>query len=570
MNDTNKKVLKNVKARVVEVRKQFNTQSKSTKANDDPLVTLGESGKVIEAPFDPFSLTLMLERCTELGPSIEAMEVNIDGFGHRFVPRTKSDPRIEIPDEIRNEIKKENIRLQNFFENCTEESFISFRRKLRKDLETTGMAYFEVIRSQTGSLQRFVHMPSYQVRLGKKEDEQVLAKRKIYELQENGSVKIKTMKYWTRFRTYVQSRLNHRHNLEIVPSDRIVWFKEFGDERILNNKTGEFDPNTKPENMANEIICLSLYSARSSYGLPRYIGSLLSMFGDRAAEEINYTTFQNNNIPSMALLCSNGQVTEGTIQRIESFLESQVQGSNNYSKILIVEAEGEEEGEEGNQIKLDLKPLTREQHTDALFQEYSKNNKENVRKCFRMPPIFIGSTDDYNKSTADISRRITDEQVFAPERSEFDSLMNKKIMPELGAIYHKYTSNSPNTTDNEQLVKMLATSEKTGGMTPYIARKMLEEILGRDLPEFKEEFDPHVPFSLTMAEAVKNKADPTEPGQQVTAIKNLEESNMLVQLAKNLKERDPLIEHLLEVQSLIEKKWTENLSEEHDYECEDD
>ncbi|PNX52107.1 MAG: hypothetical protein BV456_00750 [Thermoplasmata archaeon M8B2D] len=565
MNDFNEKVLKKVKAEVIEIRKYLNTQSKSTKANDDPLVTLGESGKIIEPPFDPFSLTLLIERCTELGPSIEAMEINIDGFGYRFVPRTKSDPRLEIPESIKKEIKKENIELQNFFENCTDESFVNFRRKLRKDLEITGMAYFEVIRSITGTIQSFVHIPAYQVRIGKKDNKPILAKKKIYELQENGSVKIKVVEYWTRFRTYVQSRLQTRHNLEIVPGDKLVWFKDFGDSRILNNKTGEFDPKTNPDDYANEMICLSLYSARSSYGLPRYIGSLLSMFGDRAAEEINYNTFQNNNIPSMALLISNGQLTDGSMARINSFLESQVQGSNNYSKILLIEAEGSDEGEEGNQVKLDLKPLSREQHTDALFQQYSKNNKENIRKSFRMPPIFIGSTDGYNKSTADISRRITDEQVFAPERNEFDALINRKIMPEIGAIYHRFVSNSPNTTDNEQLVKMLATSEKTGGMTPYIARKMLEEILGRDLPEFKEEFDPHVPFSLTMAEAVKNKADPTEPGQQVTALKANDIISAIIKIAKNLREHDPIIDHLLEIQKIAEREWTKNLEEEHEH-----
>ena len=89
------------------------------------------------------------------------------------------------------------------------------------------------------------------------------------------------------------------------------------------------------------------------------------------------------------------------------------------------------------------------------------------------------------------------------------------------AKYHVFKSNSPNTTDNSELVRILSGAEKTGGMTPRIARQVLEDILGIDLPPFTADFDPDTPFSLTMAQAVKNQADPTEPGQQVTALKSM-------------------------------------------------
>jgi capsid portal protein len=268
---------------------------------------------------------------------------------------------------------------------------------------------------------------------------------------------------------------------------------------------------------------MKLYSPRSPYGLPRFIGNLLSIFGDRAAEEINWVTFKNNNIPSMAIAVSNGQLTQGTIDRIQSFVESQIQGSDNYSKFLIIEAEpsGEDTGEDGGQVKIDIRPLTKEQHTDALFQTYSNNNHDKIRRAFRLPPIFVGQAADYSRSTAESSRRLADEQVFGPERTEFDEVVNRLLFPEMGVIYHKFKSNTPNTTDNTQLVKILGGSEKTGGMTPRIARFMLEDILGIDLPDFAPKFPADIPFSLTMAEAVKNQAQPTEPGQQVTALKAL-------------------------------------------------
>jgi len=190
-------------------------------------------------------------------------------------------------------------------------------------------------------------------------------------------------------------------------------------------------------------------------------------------------------------------------------------------------------GVDTGNMKIEIKPLTSDQHKDALFQNYSANNQDKIRRAFRLPPIFVGRSDDYTRSTAESSRRLADEQVFGPERLVWDELMNRVIFPEMGFTYHKYKSNTPNTTDNEQLVNILAGAEKTGGMTPRIARMMLEEILGQTLPGFKpyepkdketeeaNNFDPDAPFSLSMAAAVKNEADAAEPGQQVTALKAL-------------------------------------------------
>jgi len=462
---------------------------------------------------------------------------------------------------------------------CTKESFPKFRRKLRRDLELTGNAYFEVVRDVKNAIQSFTHIPSYQMRLGQIEEESNIVTRPILELKEDLSVDIVNLKEYRRFRKYVQSKSIMKQNMSVIYGNKIRWFKEFGDERIYNNETGELADKELPiEKRATEIIHLTIYSARSSYGLPRYIGNLLSIYGDRASEEINFVTFRNNNIPSMMVMVSNGQLTEGSIDRLTSFVESTIQGSSNYSKFIVLEAEGGEEGEEGNQVKLDVKPLSSEQNRDALFQNYSKNNQDKIRRVWRLPPIFLGKTDDYSRTTADSSRRLADEQVFAPERDEFDNLINRILFPYMRIRYHKFKSNSPNTTDNTQLVQILSSAEKTGGMTPRIARALLEDILGTELPEFVDYFDADVPFSLTMAEAVKNKADPTEPGQQVTALKNIlgddiEEKHFECSYCGNIEPiknedtiTDPLINHLITLNKRLEKKWKEEVVTDEDHE----
>lgn len=578
----NQKAMGKIRAKIIgqvdiPVTKAKGEPGASTAVPQDPFHSLSVKGTVIEPPFDMLTLAMLPEHSTEMEQCIEAMEINIEGFGHRMVPRVKAKDGEELPDDLAKKVHKEKVKLINFFQYATRESFTMFRRKLRKDLEGVGNAYFEVIRDSAGQIQSFVHLPAYQMRLGRLESDQQLCERKILELQMDGSVKVSTIKEWVRRRVYVQSKSVHLRNLSTVGGHKMRWFKEFGDQRIFDNRNGNLaKSNLELKHRANEVVHLKLYSARTPYGLPRYIGNMLSIFGDRAAEEINYMTFSNNNIPSMVVMVSNGQLTEGSIQRIESFVESQIQGSDNYSKFLLLEAEGLMEGEEsGAHSKVEIKPLTQNQHKDALFQNYSDNNQDKIRRVWRLPPIFVGRTDDYTRSTAESSRVLADEQIFAPERDEWDELMNRIIFPEMGIIYHKYKTNTPNTTDNTQLVKILGGAEKTGGMTPRIARVMLEDILSVELPDFPKDFPADIPFSLTMAEAVKNKAEPTEPGQQLTALKRLwdvdddvdepyvieaECSNCgATELVSKADQGDPLVEHLLRMNKRLEKRWQQEI-----------
>ena len=337
-----------VRAIVIGVNKQAEPEpGQSTALPNDPFSNLMHRGDVIEPPFDMLTLAMLPEHNSELGQVIEAMETNIDGFGYRFVPRIRvGEPGNEVPQNILDAMRKEQIELINFFAYAAlEDSFTTFRRKLRKDMETTGNAYFEVIRNAAGKIQGFTHIPSYQIRLGKVEDNPIEVDWPIMEMQLDSSVQVATIKRWKRFRKFAQSRFITMRNLSTLGGAKVRWFKEFGDPRQYNNETGELLDAKKtagvaPERLANEMVHLKIYCARSPYGLPRYIGNLLSIFGDRAAEEINYVTFRNNNIPSMVVLVSNGQLTEGSIKRIESFVESQIQGSDNYSKFLLLEAEG--------------------------------------------------------------------------------------------------------------------------------------------------------------------------------------------------------------------------------------
>ena len=172
-NQITKKALQHVRAHVIEIptEKRIDPSTKNdpnpeTRNTEDPFGELEHRGLIIVPPFDPLTLAMLHEQSTELGQCIEAMAINIEGFGHRFIPRVKlDDPENQVDDKTRSEVLKERARLTNFFEYVNNDtSFTEFRKRLRKDMESGGNGYFEVIRNAAGRPQSFAHIPGWQMR----------------------------------------------------------------------------------------------------------------------------------------------------------------------------------------------------------------------------------------------------------------------------------------------------------------------------------------------------------------------------------------------------------------------
>jgi len=485
-------------AKVIPIRVKKDARGVSRSLPEDPFINMYNEGGIIEPPYDLFTLAVMPEVSSELGPAIDAMVVNIAKMGHRIVPRDSNQRREEIPED---NIRMELAKVKNFFSNAILEatqSFTTFRATLRNDLETTGNSYYEVLRNVvTDEPAGLTHLPSWQMRL-RKEDEEMTEHEVLRAVQgADGSWSIQSFPYTKRFRRYVQIRESEATK---------VYFKEWNDPRPIHKYTGEVVTEQElnslefsEDMLATEVVHLRLYSSRGPYGLPRWIGNLFTVFGNRAAEVINYTTFRSNNIPAMMLMATNVQLTEASIERIQKFVEERIQGDDNYSTILLIEGEPVTEGiRDPGTMKLDIKELTQVQHTDALFVNYMERNDDKIRRSFRLPPIFMGRAEDYTRATADSSRKVGEEQVFRPARNEDDDVWNQTIVPSLGTPNVLFRSNTPDITDNYELTQLLAVAEQSGGLSPEISRLITEDILGRELPPIAEDVRGDIPFSMTM------------------------------------------------------------------------
>lgn len=448
-----------VKARTIDV-------PESRRMPEDPFAKLYAKG-VLAPPYDLYKLSIMPEHSSILPQCIDAYETNIDGVGYMFdpAPWTKPDENGEYPEEVQAELQA----LQEWFEYChPEESFISIRRKTRRDLESTGNGYWELLRNAKGELVGIEHIEAYTMRLTSLDRDPVEIRIPIVRKGE-----IQEVLYRKRFRRFVQVR----DGLE-------VWFKEFGDPRRIDARTGEVIEEGKAEPSgfipATEVLHFRIYSPHTPYGVPRWIGTLPAVLGGRDAEEVNQALFDNNAIPPLVVIVEGGKLSRGSERVLKNFLQAN-KGKEMFHRILILEAEAPLAGE-GAESKIKIQPLVEAQQKDALFLRYDTSSRAKVRSSFRLPPLYVGETEDYTRATAEASRLVAEQQVFGPLRDEFDFLINRRLLPALGVRYWRFKSLAPTVDEAESMADMLKIFV-SAGMTVREARRYMEEILNKPLPD---------------------------------------------------------------------------------------
>ena len=462
---------------------------------------------LLGTPYDKFELASFYDYSTDLGKLVNSMVTNTLGFGYRIKRREMSP---EFYENHKEEIDAEKVRLSTYLE-CLhpEYSLTELRERKLKDKHLMGDGYLELIHNKLGKIVGLDHIPGHLVRLSL-QDRKPIPVRVPNIDPVTFNVVYKTHYY--RFRRYA-----------VINDNQIVWYKQSGDPRHLNIETGEFESeyNTLTEQwetslpfeyQANALIRSTHYHPLSAYGIPVYIGNLISLMGSRSAEEINYSTLSSNAIPSMLVIAENGHINEETIKRFKEFSENHIQRTSNFSQFLLVEGDANTEGiaSAGN-LKLRIEPLKQLQQQDELFQNYDKNNRDKLRESFRLPKLFIGDTLNINRAAANTIKQVTNEQVFAPERTKEDDLINRHIVVPNGFKYHVIKSRHPNITDDTELANAAEKLERSGGMTPEIAYEIVKEIFGDDIAPPPEGINLRVPWSLQFAQAQNNVHESTNP-----------------------------------------------------------
>lgn len=398
--------------------------------------TVTDSSKqMIQPPYQPKTLMRLVTQNNILGQCIEAMEVNVDGTGFEFVPKKEGDTLDAA----------EAQRLKSFFaEPYPGVSFLRMRRNLRRDMESCGYGFLEVLRSASGDIVALRNTEASMVRLVKL-DKAVPVQRTVE--RDGKEVELTLIERERRFC--------------IKLNNSFVYYKEFGSKRALHKTTGEWEGSVGSdgnplviaiEDQATELLMFGVHKdVETAYSVPRWINQLPSVVGSRKAEESNLEFFDAGGIPPAIIFIQGGTLAKDMADQLKMYLSGASKSNN---RAVVVEAQSSSGSlESAGSVQVKVERFGAEKAQDSMFSKYDTAAEEHVRTGFRLPPLFLGKAADYNFATAKTAYMVAEAQVFEPERKEFDEKINRTLLPALGVKKTVMKSNPITLKDVEQQFK---------------------------------------------------------------------------------------------------------------------
>ena len=436
----------------------------TAKTGDEKQYTIAD---VLEPKYSIQTLLEMKEMSTILPQCVEAYKQNICGFGYQL--RYKND---ETKDKETPEMKAEWNRVETALKYMhMEKPLVDVLKDAIDDRESCGNGYLEVIRNGKGEVAELEKIEdAASIKVTKKgaavdttyyRDGQKIARKK-------------------KFRRYVQ----------IINGTKKVWFKEFGDPRIMDFRTGKYDDNTPVDYQANEILHLKV--GNGAYGTPRWISALMDMYGSRNASELNYRYFKQGRHLPAAILIKNGRLTEGSEAALTEYASS-VEGQENAHKFLLLEAEALEAepnfglDKDKASVDIEIKPLAEMLQRDGLFVNYDDTNRKKVQSHFRLPDLYVGYSKDFNRATANTAMLITEQQVFIPERRSLSFLINNLLLTDYELKYVEVELKDPDISNPQDVATILGAINGIGAIAINDTRELLGNVLGKQLENFDDE-----------------------------------------------------------------------------------
>ena len=474
------------------------TSTQSNRLPEDGWDGSYKEGYVLEPPFNPVLLSEEWQYSPTLGPAIAAMATNVHAMGHTWDPRYDLDKKAKDYEAQQEAMDAEMENLVDWVMFASPEiGWENTKYRFGVDYEGIGWGCLEALRSPTekgpGSnnlLLGLEHFPAHQIRLVRQDSEATEADWWHWNRR---SRKWETRKVLKRFRRFVQ-----------LVNGKKRYFREFGDPRGLDPETGyyltEDEVKERAEkDLANEILYVPQYAPGTAYGLPRYIGSLISIEGGRKAEEANYDVLDDNGIPPMLVFLLGAALTKAGLGDYKQYFS----GRKKFHRPLLLEAEMDEggpmQGGGAASTKIEVVKLNELQIKDAMFQKYDERCQEKVRRAFRIGDLYYGMEKSPNFAVANVSMQLANAQVFGPEMRRFDHLMNTRILPEIGANSWTFRSKGPAIEDVATKVRAYEAGVRGGAIPDQdTSAEILESLIGIPIPRTDEEWG-KLPFEMAKA-----------------------------------------------------------------------
>lgn len=423
------------------------------------------AGDWLTPPLDLSGLRTLVKNSSILPQCIRAYKNNIAGFGIGI--RYKED--VEETPEMAAEFSRaqEIIELLNL-EQDTKEVF----EDIIEARETYGIAYLEVVRNLSDEVQQIEFI---------KETPTITKTRPLDPYVEtlfyHKGKQVERRKRYCKYRQQI--------------GGKTVYFKEFGDPRIMDNRSGNYLAEGETLDIqyhANEIIEFAI--GTEPYGEVRWVGQILGVDGSRKAEMLNNNYFENGRHTPLMIMVKGGTLTDESFAKLQQYMND-IKGAAGQHAFIILETEssdGRTDFDQEAKPEIEVKDLANILQKDELFQDYLDNNRRKVQSSFQLPDLYVGYTTDFNRATAQTAQEVTEEQVFQPERKSLAWAVNNKLLNGYQFQYVEAYFLEPDISNPDDLFKLLTVANNAGGLTPNKAKQIIYEAYGETAEDYEGEW----------------------------------------------------------------------------------
>ncbi len=382
-----------MKINVINMNKSNDAQSKAISLTQKAKKEIFEDDRIL-TPFYTNGEPYMFMEETELfGQCIEAITQSAFGHGYIFTKQNE-------------EVKNDDLRA--IIENISpSEIFTEVIKRWASQTILYGYSAIEIMLSNDGKTFEFANIPVQDLRITLPD-----------EIPTEYAINGESRHY--RFRRYVQ-----------VVSDNIIYFKELHDPRVIDYKTGNI--TTQADQSANPVLWLDNGNYTThAYPVPTWQGSGYQALSLAQVHKLNYNHFHNGRIQTKILLVSGSEYTQEEMEAIHTQI-SESKGVENAGQIIIVQAPPSQiDVDSGMDTKLskvdmDLVNLVDNQDKDPQFLEFIKDCREGVMSAFRVPPIVLGLSNDYNKATSEDAINTFLKMVVMPLQEKVENKLNQLL-----------------------------------------------------------------------------------------------------------------------------------------------
>lgn len=224
----------------------------------------------------------------------------------------------------------------------------------------------------------------------------------------------------------VRAHLDNRRFCQLRGT-KTVWFKRFGLAGDVERDRGGWTTGKLSANVrGNELIVVRNYTPRSSYyGLPDHIPALAAMAGWRAQAEFNVRFFDNNAVPSYAVIIEGADISPALEEKILLHFR-QIKGDPH--RTLIIPVPGSS-GDEAPEVRVRFEKLASDVK-DASFRLYKQDNALEICIAHGIPPYRVGwpIVGSLGGSTAEEMTQIYNDSIVQPRQEIWEQRLTRSLL----------------------------------------------------------------------------------------------------------------------------------------------